>query len=105
LETIMTKELFALLAAGTLMVPLATSATGYETAGQRVEKDAGPSTLPLAPVPHLDTIPWLRSDFTPREKMVLPLGPKLDTLGPFLFPPIDASNKFSSSGNVRAISK
>ena len=37
----MTKELLALLVAGALMVPLATSATGYETAGPRVKETPG----------------------------------------------------------------
>jgi hypothetical protein len=89
----MTKELFALLMVGTLLIPLITPAgsedatTGF--AGGRPDAAAAAGrTLPLPPVPHLDGMPWLNSGPPLKGPKVDTLfGPKLDTLGPFLLQP------------------
>jgi hypothetical protein len=90
----MTKGLFALLMAGSLMVPLITPALGSEStvglggARQPVRPRASWDGLSLRPVPHLDTMPWLNSGSAIRgPKMDILLGPQLETVGPFLVQP------------------
>jgi hypothetical protein len=90
----MTKELFALLMAGTLLIPLITPALGDDaTTGFGIRRPSMPpvatdQTLPLPALPHLEGIPWLNSGPSVRGLKVDTLfGPKLDTLGPFLLQP------------------
>jgi hypothetical protein len=92
----MTKGLFALLLAGTLTVPhftLANEGTvGLGTTGLGA-RDAQPQTgswetAPLRAIPHLDATLWATSEFALRgPKVDILLGPKPDTLGPFLVQP------------------
>jgi hypothetical protein len=84
----MIKGLFALLMAGTLMVPHITPALGNEsTVGLGAARDSLDrlsdwERLPLPPVPYLETMPWLSSGAASRgPKIDLLWGPKLDTLG------------------------
>jgi hypothetical protein len=42
------------------------------------------AALPLPPVPHLESIPWLATPPVPRPKVDLLLGPALDMVGPFV---------------------
>jgi hypothetical protein len=99
----MIKGLFALLMAGSLMVPLITPAMGSEgTVGLGgVREPASPRAswegLPLPPVPHLDTMPWLNSGSAIKgPKVDILLGPKLESLGPFLAQPAISGSQFSS---------
>jgi hypothetical protein len=90
----MTKGLFALLVAGSLSVPHITSALGNDaTVGlgsqgaHRSQAEAW-AALPLPPVPHLETMPWLTSgSFLRGPKIDMLLGPNIETLGPFLVAP------------------
>jgi hypothetical protein len=89
----MTKELFALLMAGTLLVPLITPVLGDDvtTGGGRTpalsQAPVG-QTLPLPAVSHLEGVPWLNSPAPLKGlKVDTLLGPKLDALGPFLLQP------------------
>jgi hypothetical protein len=93
----MNKGLFALVLAGALTVPPISPALGTESTG--TPKAAASGLLPLPPVPHLDAIPWLNSSFSAkaRPNVDLELGPKIDTLGPFLLPPTMPRTQFSSS--------
>jgi hypothetical protein len=90
----MTKELFALLMAGTFMIPQTTPAHGGDTtAGLDAPRSNALQTgqgefLPLPPVPYLDSMPWLNSGSASKGLKVDTLfGPKLDTFGPFLLKP------------------
>jgi hypothetical protein len=90
----MTKGLFALLLAGTLVVPLSVPAFGEDgTVGLGAGRDvqAPPPAWDarlLPPVPHLDAMPWLYSGKPTSALGIEHLyGPKLQTLGPFLLPP------------------
>lgn len=98
----MTKGLFALLLAGTLMVPRLT--LGNEgTVGLGGPRDGQPQAgsweaLSLPSIPHLDTMPWLASDFALRgPKIEALLGPKPDTFGPFLVQPSTPPRQFFSN--------
>jgi hypothetical protein len=88
----MTKGLFALVLAGALMVPHVTPALGTEsTVGIGGPRHGAPQLAPagalqLPPIPHLDTLRWLDSGSRGLKVDTL-LGPKLDTLGPFLVQP------------------
>jgi hypothetical protein len=88
----MTKELFALLMAGTLLIPLITSAQGDDVTigfGSGAAPMAAEQTLPLPSVPHLEGVPWLNSRSSVKGLKVDTLfGRKLDTLGPFLLQPV-----------------
>jgi hypothetical protein len=91
----MTKELFALLTAGTLLIPLVTPALGDDAttgfgSGRRLNAPpvATDQTLPLSTLPHLEGVPWLNSGSPAKGLKVDTLfGPQLDTLGPFLLQP------------------
>jgi hypothetical protein len=90
----MTKELFALLMAGTLLIPLVTPALGDDaTTGFGGRRPNAPpvatdQTLALPTLPHLEGVPWLNSGSPVKGLKVDTLfGPKLDTLGPFLLQP------------------
>src|SRR4029078_10969626 len=99
----MTKTLFALLIAGTLMVPHVTPARGNEGTLMPGSSRSGlPSgewsgEVRLPPGPHLENMPWLTYGAglkCPQVDMLF--GPKLDTLGPFLVQPIIPATRFSS---------
>ena len=93
----MSKTLITFLLGSALgMLPFS-SAAGNESALGKTSPNAGSITLPLPAVPHLDTIDWLnsRSDFSRRPNV---LGPKLDTLSPFLIDPKTTPRQFSSGG-------
>src|SRR4051794_222923 len=84
----MTKGMFALLLAGALMVPHVTPAMGTDST-----LGLGQAPVQFPPIPHLDTLRWL--DTGGRGPKVDPLmGPKLDTLGPFLLEPEIPSASF-----------
>jgi hypothetical protein len=103
----MIKGLFAVLMAGTLMIPHITPALGNEsTVGVGAPRHA-PSrsweALSLSPVPYLDTMQWLNSGTVSRGPEIdLLWGPKLDTLGPFLVQPQIPFSRFSSSSEALA---
>jgi hypothetical protein len=85
----MTKGMFALLLAGALVVPHVTPALGTEsTVGLR--QPSGSQTnkggLQLPPIPYLDTLRWSDTGVHGPKVDTL-MGPKLDTLGPFLLEP------------------
>jgi hypothetical protein len=89
----MTKELFALLMAGTLLIPLITPALGdhVATGGGRTpapSQAAVEQGLPLPPVPYLEGVPWLSSPAPLKGLKVDTLfGPKPNAFGPFLLQP------------------
>jgi len=98
----MTKTLFAVVFAGTLMVPHVSPAMGNEgtvwsgPTGRSLPSGEWHGEMRLPPVPHLEAIPWLRYGANPKgPKVDMLIGPKLDTLGPFLLQPIPAM-RFSS---------
>jgi hypothetical protein len=100
---IMTKTLFALLFAGTLMVPHVTPAMGNEGTVMPDSARSGqasgewPREVRLPPIPHLENTPWLMSGSSLKgPKVDMLFGPKLDTLGPFLVQPTIPATRFSS---------
>jgi hypothetical protein len=99
------KGLFALLLAGTFMVPLISPALGNDsTVGLGSDQPTQPETgtwsgLPLPPIPDLDTMPWL-------SRRVSATGTKIDrlswpqlTLRPFPVEP-EMASPLSSLGGV-----
>jgi len=91
----MTKGMFALLLAGALTVPHV-PALGNESTqrlGQAQSPQAG-GDLQLPPIPYLDTLRWLDKG-VPGPKVDTLMGPKLDTLGPFLLEPEIPSASFA----------
>jgi hypothetical protein len=97
----MTKTLFALMLAGTLMVPHITPAVGNERATEIVGLKRASSaqkswdSVGLPAIPHLDTMPWL-------TRGPLTVGPKIDMLwpatpGPSLLELTIPSTKISST--------
>jgi len=98
----MTKRLFALLLAGSLMVPHITPALGQSTVGLAARPDNSSKeawdAMHFPPVPHLDTMPWLKSGITLQDpNSQNPIAPKLDTLGPFLVQPEIPPTHFTSN--------
>jgi hypothetical protein len=101
-RTLMTKGLFALLLAGSLMVPHITPALGQSTVGLAARPDNASKeayeALRLPPVPYLEGMPWLQSGAALSEpKSDSLIGPKLDTLGPFLLQPDIPPTRFTSN--------
>jgi hypothetical protein len=98
----MTKGLFALLLAGSLMVPHITAALGQSTVGLAAGPDNASKeaweALRLPPVPHLEGTPWLQAGVTVRgAKTDSLVGPKLETLGPFLLQQEIPPTRFTSN--------
>jgi len=99
----MTKGLFTLLLlAGSLTVPHITPALGQSTVGLAARPDQASKeaweVLRLPPVPHLEGMPWLQTGATLRDpKTDSLIGPKLETLGPFLLQPEIPPTRFTSS--------
>jgi hypothetical protein len=95
----MTKGMFALLLAGALTVPHVTPALGTDSTlglGHDPAPQANVGQLQLPPIPHLDTLRWL--DARARgPKVDTLMGPKLDTLGPFLLKPEIPSASFAGA--------
>jgi hypothetical protein len=97
----MSKGLFALLVSGSLTVPHITPAIGNDATvglgGQGANRTQSWAALSLPPVPHLETMPWLTSgSFLRGPKIDTLLGPKIETLGPFLVAPSVPPRHFSS---------
>ena len=96
----MTNVLFALLMAGTLLIPHITPALGHESVvrvgGSRTDNgttDWGRLLL----VGELQRVPWLGFDRSSRwQTSALPIGPKLNSLEPFVLQPTSPSTRFSS---------
>jgi len=100
----MTKTLFALALASTLMVPHITPASGNDSAvgfGVVRPADAAQQSwkeLQLPSIPYLETMPWLiRSLPAAKSKVDLLWQPRGDTLGPFLLSPDTPPARFSST--------
>jgi len=92
----MTKGLFALLLAGALMVPHVTPALGTDSTlglGHAPAPQGNGRDLQLPPIPRLDTLRWLHTGARGPKVDIL-MGPKLDTLGPFLLEPEIPSASF-----------
>ena len=81
----MTKGMFALLLAGALMVPHVPALGNDSTQGlgQAQSPQANGGDMQLPPIPYLDTLRWLDTGVRGPKVDTL-MGPKLDTLGPFL---------------------
>jgi hypothetical protein len=79
---IMTAKMFAWVLAGALMVPQAASANDATLAPAAGSAKAGSlNALPLPPIPHLDTIPWLAGGGAQaRQEVDILLGPKFETV-------------------------
>jgi hypothetical protein len=97
----MTKTLFALMLAGTFMVPHITAAIGNESTTEIARTNRVSSaqqrweSIGLPAIPHLDTMPWL-------TRGSLTAGPKIDMLwpatpGPSLLELSIPPTKFSST--------
>jgi hypothetical protein len=98
----MTKTAFALMLAGTLMVPHITPAFGNESTmgigGVHRASSAQQSwdSIRLPAIPHLESMPWLtRGSLTSGTKVDMLWRPDLDTLGPFLLQPEIPPTKLS----------
>lgn len=98
----MTRKLFALLVAGTLMVPQVSAAFGSDSivaggSSRGASSSAGSwGDLHLPPVPYIETMPWLMDGTAAQgSKVDMIWSPKLDTLGPFLIQPEIPPAKFS----------
>ena len=95
----MAKGMFALLLAGALMVPHVTPALGTDSTmslGRGSAPRANGGDLQLPPIPYLDTLRWLdRGARGPKVDTLM--GPKLDTLGPFLLEPEIPSASFADA--------
>jgi hypothetical protein len=83
------KGLFALLLAGTFMVPLINPALGNDiTVGRGSDQPTQPETetwsgLPLPPIPGLETIPWLSHRVAATGTNIDKLSWPQSTLRPF----------------------
>ena len=105
----MDKKLFALLLAGTLMIPHITPALGnHGTVPLGMAPDGSSSAHPwkdlrLPPVPYLETMLWLTSGSAGKgPKIDMLWGPKLDRLGPLLAGQAIPPAKLSVSRSPRA---
>jgi hypothetical protein len=95
----MTRELFSLLLAGSLLIPLISSASGHDRSAAATVLRTDPSperawrSLSLPPVPHLDKMPGLGigTASTKGVQVDMLLGPTPYLLGPFLLQPHSAS--------------
>ena len=102
----MTEKLFALLLAGTLIIPQVTASLGNDTT-VGVGSSGGASSsarswgdLRLPPVPHFEMMPWMQG-FPAKDSQVETLwGLKADTLGPFLVQPDIPGAKFSTGPKI-----
>ena len=95
----MTNAMFAVLMAGALIGPQITPALGNESItkiGDTRESRSMDWAALLAA--EFNKVPWLKFDIGARmPRSDLPIGPKLDTLEPFLLQPASPGTQFSSS--------
>jgi hypothetical protein len=98
------KNLFALVLAGSLMVPHITPAFGNDStvgmSGARTSFSAQPNWdgVKLPAIPHLETLPWLeRGSSAPRTRVDLLWQPRVNTPGPFWLQPTIPTATFSLS--------
>ena len=98
----MTKTLFALVLAGTLMVPHITRALGNESPMGIGEVHRASSaqqswdSIRLPAIPHLESMPWLtRGSLTSGTKVDMLWRPDLDSLDRFLLQPEVPPTKLS----------
>jgi hypothetical protein len=106
----MTKTLFALALASTLMVPHITPALGNDsTVGFGGSRPAGAAQqswkeFRLPAIPHVETMPWLlRGLPAANGKVDMLWQPHGDTLGPFLLQPETPPSRFSLSQQPSAM--
>jgi hypothetical protein len=96
----MTKALFALLMAGTLMAPHTTPALGNESIVKlRDSRESRSMDWAGLLSAEFDKVPWLKFGSglrVPKSNLQIG-GPKLDTLEPFLLQPASPGTQFSSS--------
>ena len=94
----MTKGMSALLLAAALVVPHVAPALGTDSTPGLGHAPAPQASggLQLPPIPHLDTLRWLDKGAR-RPKVDTLMGPKLDTLGPFLLEPEIPSASFAGA--------
>ena len=69
----MMKKLLAFVLAGALMAPTTCLASENAFRNDRTGQTNFPEKLPLPPIPHLETMPWMNLDLETK-------GPKVDTL-------------------------
>ena len=93
-EDEMMKRLLAFVLAGALMAP--TTGLGSESAfsndGTRRAASKFPEKLPLPPIPHLETMPWMNLDLETKR-------PRVDTLLPpsFIVPAFPKNSAFANN--------
>jgi hypothetical protein len=92
----MSKALATCLLASSFVALSLCAANGNESTVGNGSRDAEWTTLPLPPVPHLDTIEWLKSPSDVRQQPNF-LGPRLDRLSPFLIDTKTPPTQFSWS--------
>jgi hypothetical protein len=82
----MMKRLLAFVLAGALMAPTIGLASESAFSNDGAAASKFPDKLPLPPIPHLATMPWMNFDWETK-------GPRVDTLLPpsFLVPAIPTS--------------
>jgi hypothetical protein len=98
----MIKGLFALLMAGSLLIPHITPASGNESVvrvGSSKQADSRTvDWLTLLSTQKFERVPWIKFGSKPAgPRNDLPVGTKLDTLEPFLLPPSNPDNPFPST--------
>ena len=76
----MMKRLLAFVLAGALMAPTTglASESAFSNDGARQTASKFPEKLPLPPIPHLETMPWMNFGWETK-------GPRVDTLLPSSF--------------------
>jgi hypothetical protein len=90
----MMKRLLAFVLAGALMAPTTglASESAFSNDGARQAASKFPEKLPLPPIPHLETMPWMNFDLETK-------GPRVDTLLPpsFVVPAIPKDSAFANN--------
>ena len=90
----MMKRLLAFVLAGALMAPTTglASESAFSNDGARQAASKFPEKLPLPPIPHLETMPWMNFDLETK-------GPKVDTLLPpsFVVPAFPKNSAFANN--------
>ena len=88
------KRLLAFTLAGALMAPTTglASENAFSNDGARQAAPKFPEKLPLPPIPHLETMPWMNLDLETK-------GPKVDTLLPpsFAVPAFPKNSGFANN--------
>ena len=87
----MMKKLLAFVLAGALMAPTTCLASENAFRNDRTGQTNFPEKLPLPPVPHLETMPWMNLDLETKR-------PRVDTLLPPSFN-VSAFPKYSAFAN------